>query len=45
MDVVKQATNLLKPGHIPVITLDQLLYGLAKLANGSFQPLRAKDSM
>ena len=30
MDVVKAATNELNPGQIPVITLDQPLYAIAK---------------
>ena len=33
MDVVKQATNLLNPSQIPVITFDQLLFALAKLVD------------
>ena len=36
MDVVKQATNLLNPGQIPVITLDQPLFVLAKLVQWQF---------
>ena len=38
MDVVKQATNLLNPGQIPVVTFDQPLFALAKLANDSMWP-------
>ena len=33
MDVVKQATNLLNPGQIPVITIDQRVFALAKLVD------------
>ena len=36
MDVVKQATNLLNPGQIPVITFDQPLFALAKLVQWHF---------
>ena len=35
-DVVKQATNLLNPGQIPVITFDQPLFALAKLVQWHF---------
>ena len=36
MDVVKQATNLLNPGQIPVTTFDQPLFALAKLVQWHF---------
>ena len=36
MDVARQATNLLNPGQIPVITFDQPLFALAKLVQGHF---------
>ena len=36
IDEVKQATNLLNPGQIPVITFDQLLLALAKLIQWQF---------
>ena len=36
MDVVKKATNLHKPGQIPVITFDQPLFALAKLVQWHF---------
>ena len=36
MDLVKEATNLLNPGQIPVITFDQPLFALAKLVQWHF---------
>ena len=36
MDVVKQVTNLLTPGQIPVITFDQPLFALVKLVQWQF---------
>ena len=30
MDLIKQATDLVNPGQVPVMTVDQPLYALAK---------------
>lgn len=43
MDVIKTAVDILNPGHIHVITLDQPLYTLAKQIKWRFPETHGGD--
>ena len=44
MDVVRQALEILNPGQIPIITLDQPLYTVAKQIQWSWPAIHVEDN-
>ena len=43
MDVLREATSFLNPGQVPIITLDQPLFGLAKAIQWKWPDEYGKD--
>lgn len=43
MNMIKQAVHELNPGQVPVITLDQPLYAIAKLIQWNWQETYGED--
>ncbi len=35
LDVIKKATDLINPGQVPVVTVDQPLFAIAKTSSGN----------